>query len=163
MDRDAGDAGHHRKARVQHQDEQCVIERVPAHDVAELVAEDGACLFRVEQLEGARVDDDEGAIDTEDPGVRKRCLGDEELGLFRPVERFEDLPEESIELGELLLPHPNGVRLENESNAALSDEPDQTPSHLVEARNRPQGLKSGAVGGMLPGHRQFVSGGISAR
>ena len=77
LDRQNGDAGEERQrgeTDVEEQDQQRVIEGVPAHDVPQLVAKHVAELVVVEQLERPRLDDDERLVHPEGARVGERGL-----------------------------------------------------------------------------------------
>ena len=131
-----------------------MVERVTAHDVPELVPEQRAHLFVIEQFERPRIDDDEGPLDTERTGIDEGRLRNEQLRPVRPVHRREDVGVELVELGKLCRADADGIGLEQQADAAFAEEANNLLYDFIESGDRAQGLQRGAVGGMLPRNRR---------
>ena len=104
------------------------------------MAEQRPHLIVIEQLQGARVDDDEGTVHPERAGVDKRGLRHEQLRPRVPVHRREDVGIQLVETGELFRADPHGVGLEQQANPALTDEARDLFDDEVEARDRTERL-----------------------
>src|SRR5579883_2031069 len=130
------------------------VRDVAAHHVPQLVGEHVALLLAVQQPQGRRVHDDEGVVESDRAGIDERRLGHVELWALRPVERRQDLAVQGVELGPLSRADPHRVRQEEVPKPTLTEESGDLAHDLVEARNSPQGVERGTVGGVLPCERR---------
>ena len=124
-----------------------------AHDVTELVAEDVATLFLVEQRDRRRVEHDERLVEADGGRVHERRLRDVEVGALGPVECLDDLAVQRVQRGALLRSDEHRVREEELAHAFLAEEARDLSHDLIEAGDGAKAVERGAVGRVLPGRR----------
>ncbi len=132
---DPGEERQRCKADVEDEGENRVVQRMAAHHVAQFVAEQGAHLVVIEQLQRAGVDDDERPVHAEGAGVDERRLRHEQIGPHFPVHRRQHVGVECVEPRELRRAHAYGIGLEQQPDAALTDEGEHLLHHFVEPRD----------------------------
>ena len=110
--------------------------------------------FSFEQVNRTRVQNDERLVYADGAGVYQGRLGDVQLWPVGPVERRHHFGQEAVECGELSRPHPHGVRLEQESDSALSEKPHDFSHRFIEPGYCAQCLQRSAIGGVLPTYRR---------
>src|SRR3982751_407048 len=117
----------------------------------ELMGEQHPELVVVQQLDSGRVDHDKRGVDTIGTGVEEGRLRNVQLGDLSPIEGRGDLGMQMPELGKLRWADPDGVALEEETNAPFSAQhAEHLPDDLVDTRNAPKRLEGGAIGRVLP-------------
>ena len=130
------------------------VEHMVAHHVADLVAQHIGDLVVREQLQRARVEDDEGLLHSVRSRVHHRALRDEEGVARGGVEGVAHLRVQLPDARKLVGAHLHGVRLECETDGLLAEEAEDRPQHLVELREPAKSRESGAIGAVLPGARR---------
>ena len=162
--RQPGEHRQPRRARELDQDHQRrPVEHVVGQDVPRLVAEHGADLELVEQVDAARVDHDHRLAGADRRGVRDRELGQVEVVALGQVEPRADRVPVGPDLRQLVLPQPHRGGEELLAQRALVAELDQLAHDHVEHRDRLQRGRRRAVGRVLVGLRGQVERGAGPR
>ena len=113
--------------------------------VTKFVTEYDPQLVVIEQIDGARADDDEGVVEPQRPRVDPRLLVDVELGHLGDVEDARGVLVDRVDRRELPLVDPHRRREVHHAQTALAEEPEHAFEQDVEARHPAKRDQRGAI------------------